>query len=58
MDLQTFFYCGIQMLCINMNIVTDLTDLSQWLQTLGSSRLSEEVIQGRKQKATVNKTVL
>lgn len=38
--------------------VSKVTDLSQWLQTLGSSRLREEVMQGRKQKATTHKTVL
>lgn len=35
-----------------------LTDLSQWLQTLGSSRLREEAMKGRKQKAMTRRRVL
>lgn len=34
------------------------TDLSQWLHTLGSSRSRDEVMQGKKQKATANRIVL
>lgn len=35
-----------------------MTDLSQWLQTLGSSKLRENVMQGRKKNATANRIVL
>lgn len=35
-----------------------VTDLSQWLQTLGSSRLRQEVRWGSKQKATANRSAL